>query len=146
MFDWITEHDATIQLALRSISFKKKLNARYFEISSRITNVFTKTHITNHSRIKTHLTSVVRTMRTRNYLSALFTLLQPTIIRVLFLTDMFYVNSLVINCNSSNKTTIFTCDIMQWRSKGGSVRPGRHFLGGGKIEVIPKNLEMEKVF
>ena len=32
--------------------------------------------------------------------------------------------------------------IPQWRSKGGgdgAVRPGRHFLGGGKIEVIPKN-------
>ena len=31
---------------------------------------------------------------------------------------------------------------MQWRSKGGAmgaVRHGRHFLGGGKIEVIPKN-------
>ena len=37
----------------------------------------------------------------------------------------------------------------QWRSKGGAVgavRPGRHFLGGGKIKVIPKNLEREKVF
>ena len=36
----------------------------------------------------------------------------------------------------------------QWRSKGGdrAVRPGRHFLGGGKIDAMPKNLERVKVF
>ena len=28
----------------------------------------------------------------------------------------------------------------------GAVHPGRHFLGGSKIKVIPKSLEREEVF
>ena len=28
----------------------------------------------------------------------------------------------------------------------GAVHPGRHFYGGGKIEVTPRNLGREKVF
>ena len=47
------------------------------------------------------------------------------------------------NCNALYVNVHFTA--YQWHSKG-VVRPGRHFQGGGgKIEVIPKNLVAGKV-